>query len=385
MSEERECDEYGFGTDGIHVDTGTVYDGNGFDRDGVHRETGDYFSPTTRRTREGERYDDEGFNWAGRDREGYDRDGYDSDGYNEDGEDSWGNTRCENGDCDSDCDCRRESVVGGYINGYETDVLEETDWKEDFRVPVYCGHEIEMLSRDDDTDDVDTVLSDINVRYAKCKPTACFAAIAKSDSSLDRYGPGGFECVTVPLSEEQTYAIFSKIRVLGDGNCKAFTCGESIGHHIHVGRRSITPLTLGKLGVFMNQPSNHKFLELVAQRAQHYNSFEVGKKIAGRRNRERHSVLNVTEYTVEFRLFRANLLGTAILKNYEFVRSALAFCDQAPCRDDELTDAKYLSWLADNHHQYKYLCQWLCSHARLQQFCELVKPAKVKAVAYAGE
>lgn len=383
MSEEQECDEYGFDTHGIHVETGTAYDNDGFDVGGIHRDTGDFFHPTTRRTREGERYDEEGFNYRGVDMHGYDRDGYDSDGYNEDGEDRDGNTRCENGDCDDDCDCRR-SEVEAYVLDYSTDVIEELGWDEDFSVPIYCGHEIEMLSKNDSEMDVDHVLSQLGGLYSVGKVGFRPVAIAKSDSSLDRYGRGGFECVTLPLTEEETYAIFGKIGVLGDGRCKAYPCGQSIGHHIHVGRRSITPLTLGKLGVFMNQPANHEFLQLVAQRPQTYNSFELGKKIAGGRNRERHSVLNVTSETVEYRLFRANLLGTAILKNYEFVRSSLAFCEQAPCRDYELTDAKYLSWLADNHYRYKYLCQWLCSHARMQQFCELVKPVKVKAVAYTG-
>lgn len=367
---EIERDEYGFDNDGVHAN-GTRFDDNGFDVDGIHRDTDSEFSPETERTRDGSRRDSEGYDFDGYDREGFNRDGYDNEGYNEDGEDSYGHTRCDNGDCE-DPDCETCHSGGeefqDYLRGYSSKathihVWRDKSWNGTRDRTLYAGFELEMYADDANTDYVDLVLSSIDERYRNLKPQteSGRCAIAKHDSSL-HHRDGGFECVTVPLTREQAYGIFGTINVLGDGRCSAWTVGDSIGHHIHVSRAGIGPLTLGKLMLFMNVDPNRQFLTFVAGRAAGYNKFEDNKKITRPENFQRHSVVNVTGATVEFRLFKCNLYGRAILKNYDFAMAVVAFCEAASYRDNALHYTKFLRWVAATHAQYPYLHNFLRSH-----------------------
>lgn len=383
---EIEYDERGFDENGIHRDTGTEYgpdgfnsegyDENGYDSDGwnednLHRDTDTEFHPSTDRTRDGAYYDSEGYDVHGRDEDGYDRDGYDGDGYDRDGTDSGGCTRCENGDCDDpDCSCKN-SDFEGHLGSYGDKAVDELDWscKPGDRT-LYAGHELEMYSDDVDTDDVDYVLGQLNAAYRKHDPMTSTrkCAIAKYDGSLE-VEDGGFEVSTVPLTREQTYAVFESFKTLGDGRCSAWDKGDDIGHHIHLSKSAIGPLTLGKLGVFMNCPENRVFLETIACRTADFNSFENKKKLTQTHNRERHSVLNVTDETVEFRLFKCNLYSRAILKNYEFAVAAVRFCEQSGHGfGDTIEPTSPLHWtqfrayVAANRREYRYLHEFMLAH-----------------------
>lgn len=380
MSEANEnevvYDEYGFNEHGIHRETGEPYDEDGFDSDGEHRDTGTVFHPTTHLTRDGHRRDEEGYDWRGYDREGYNREGYDSDGYNADGEDEHGNTRCENGDCeDPDCPCRItdfESCLESY--GCKAPL------KHGWRTPpgadpttLYAGHEIEMYSDDADPDDVEYTVRQVDTAYARFNPLTVNGrcCIAKHDGSLD-YKDGGFELVTVPLTHEQVYGIFGSFKTLGNGRCSAWDCGDDVGHHIHLTKRAIGPLTLGKLLVFMNAEVNRPFLEAIAGREAGFNKFS-SKKITDRENQDRYEVLNVTDRTVEFRLFKSNLYSKAILKNHEFALAAVRFCEQAAhgfgevdVGTDPLHFINFRKFVAVNRGTYKFLHEYMLTHPAIR-------------------
>lgn len=367
-TDEVVYDEYGFDENGIHRDTGTPFDPLGWDRDWIHRDTGTEFHPRTHRTFEGDLYDVNG----------YDHEGYDSEGYDSDGEDRSGNTRCDNGDCDDpDCEQCGRSGFEHYLMSYDTAAIHECNWRcdHDDRT-LYAGHEFEMYSDHVSTDDVDFVLSQLGRAYQqhmqKGAPTVgrilhrC--AIAKYDGSLN-VEDGGFEVSTIPFDREQTYAIFKSFKTLGDGRCSAWDRGDDIGHHIHVSKAAIGPLTLGKLGVFMNCPENRAFLELIAGRSADYNGFENKKKLTHLRNRTRHSVLNVTDETVEFRLFKCNLYSRAILKNYEFAVAAVAFCEQASHGMGNTFDPdaplhwwQFRQYVAVHRGEYPFLHEFMLTH-----------------------
>jgi hypothetical protein len=376
MSDENEVlhDEYGFDeSTGIHNETGTLYDPSGFDMEGIHETTETEFSPITRRTRDGEYYDSEGYTYEGYNEDGYDRDGYDSDGYDCNGEDSNGNTRCVNGECcDDDCDCHHTDFDNSLMD-YGTRAHREHGWAADpARGPayMYAGHEIEMYSDDEDFDDVEHTLAQVNDLYRKLNPLTrnrkC--AIAKRDGSLDEYGPGGFELVTVPLTTEQVYGIFGAFKTLGNGRCSAWNMGEDVGHHIHLSKAAIGPLTLGKLLVFMNAEPNRAFLEAIACRPAGFNKFRT-KRLTQTENSDRYEVLNVTNTTVEFRLFKSNLYSRAILKNHEFAVAAVKFCEQAAhgfgaveSSLDPLHFVNFRNFVAVNRSAYRYLHEFLLSH-----------------------
>jgi hypothetical protein len=375
MSDENEVlyDNYGFNdATGLHRDTGTAVDPNGFYRDGIHRTTETEFSPLTRLTRDGYAYDSRGYNYAGYNDEGYDREGYDSDGYDRDGLDSATNSRCDNGECDRNCSCR--DSFDDQLDGYGTRAPRVLGWAPHPDLEptyLYAGHEIEMYSDDEDFSDVEHTLHQVNTLYAGLNPLTrnrrC--AIAKHDGSLE---DGGFELVTVPLTTEQVYGIFGKIKTLGDGRCSAWDRGDDVGHHIHLSKRAIGPLTLGKLLVFMNAERNRSFLEAIACRPAGFNHF-CTKKVTDQGNSDRYEVLNVTDSTVEFRLFKSNLYGRAILKNHEFAVAAVRFCEQVShgfgevdSHIDPLHFVNFRTFVAANRHTYRYLHEFLLSHTSLR-------------------
>jgi hypothetical protein len=376
-------DEFGFDPDGVHRETGTGYDPNGFDVDGDHQRTGHEFGPDGL-TRTGERYNLAGFDRFGYDAEGYDEDGYDSEGYNDEGYDSsgynsegydcYGHSRCDNGDCQDD-DCEQCGGLAACLDSYSTRAHTKHGWKADPEAdPLYAGHEIEMYSDDNEPDDVRYTLRQVDKAYAKFKPLTSTGrcAIAKHDGSLDEYGEGGFELVTVPLTREQVYGIFGSFTTLGNGRCSAWDKGDDVGHHIHLSRRAIGPLTLGKLLVFMNADVNRPFLEAIAGREAGFNKF-CRKRITDQENADRYEVLNVTASTVEFRLFKSNLYSKAILKNHEFAVAAVRFCEQAAhgygevdTSADPLHFVNFRKYVAVNRATYSFLHEYMLSHPAIR-------------------
>lgn len=355
-----------------------AYDENGFDADGFHRDTGTEFHPITRRTCAGDRYDSEGYDADGYDADGYDSEGYGRDGYNGDGLDQDGNSRCDNGDCD-DCECEYCNPASAFddrLDDYGARAPRRLGWRPQPGVDrtLYAGHEIEMYSDNVEYDDVEYVLRQLDTLYAKHNPmtTTRRCAIAKRDGSLDE-DSGGFETVTVPLTREQTYGIFTQFKTLGDGLCSAWDKGDEVGHHIHVSRAAIGPLTLGKLGVFMNCDENRAFLEAIACRPAEFNGFEDGKKLTAPENAERYAVLNITDSTVEFRMFKSNLYTKAILKNYEFCMAAIHFCERSShgfgetgTSSDPLHFTQFRRFVADNRSRYAFLHEFMLFHPQLR-------------------
>ena len=386
MSEinEVEYDEYGFNASGVHEETNTEYDTEGFNANGIHCHTGTAFGPN-RLTRDGHHWDDDGYNAFGFDREGYDSDGYDGDGYNEDGEDCDGDTRCDNGECeDSDCErCNPNDSFEDQLHGYGERAPRVLGWAADPALGpkyMYAGHEIEMYSDDEDFDDVLHTLSQVDDPYRKLGPLTSSrrCAIAKHDGSLNA-ADGGFELVTVPLTTLQVYGIFQSFKTLGSGRCSAWDKGMSVGHHIHLTRAAIGPLTLGKLFVFMNAEVNRRFLEAIAGRPAEFNAFST-KKLTDV-NAERYEVLNVTNSTVEFRLFRSNLYSKAILKNHEFAVAAVLFCEQASHGFGEVDSAadplhfrNFRSFVAWNRNTFRYLHEYMMAHPAISSGYRLHSP-----------
>lgn len=364
---EQVFDDNGFDVaTGMHRN-GTRYDDAGFSRHGSHRVTGTFFSPVTQRTREGELrdrhgYDYEGFDVDGFDSDGYDSDGYDREGYDADGDHIDGGTRCSRGECE-DCDCNCRDDFDEHLMGYGSSALEHHGFR--FKHPrrldrtLYAGHEIEMYSRDHDPDDVTYCLSQLRIAYRAFGPQTDTGgvAIATHDGSLDS---GGFEIQTVPLTRVQCYGIFEAVTKIGDGRCRAWTCGNEVGHHIHLSRAGLTEFTIAKMGVFLNDKSNRSFVDFIAQRPASYNGYEDNKSVKSGQNYNRHSVFNTRpSATVEFRMFKSNLLGRGILKNYDFAMAMAGYCKTVTYQKKSLHWAEFLRWLAGNHAAYPYLHEFV--------------------------
>lgn len=159
-------------------------------------------------------YDSDGYDRDGYDRYGYDRQGYASDGYNEDGNDRNGYDRCQNGDCDSWCDCQERRSDERLMNYTYRPPLKFNGER-----PPWYGMELEIT-----TDNISSMLDVVE----SAAPRLIYA---KEDSSVD-----GAELVTHPMSfpwamEKFPWEMLTDIRATG-----ASVIGEENGIHVHVGR-----------------------------------------------------------------------------------------------------------------------------------------------------
>lgn len=167
--------------------------------------------------------------------------------------------------------------------------------------------------------------------------------LLKSDGSLDN----GIELVTGPYTLEYHQARFGwrdVTRSIGDGG-SGFHTGTA-GMHIHINRAAMSPLTLGKLLVFINDKANLRMVEGIAQRtANHWAQFHPKKITDGRAQYgdDKYQSLNVRGRTVEMRIFKSNLNPRRIVKNIEFAHAAVTYCAQASMQ--ELGWQSFWDWL----------------------------------------
>lgn len=132
---------------------------------------------------------------------------------------------------------------------------------------------------------------------------------------------------------------------------------RSCGMHVHVTRSTISPLTLGKVLVFVNHPEHHAFIETVARRAETSYCKKQPKGITSQWRgtdgvHDRYQAVNTTNpHTIEFRLFASTRKGWKAAAALESVQAILSFCEGASLR--ELRVANFLTWLVKNQSQYK--------------------------------
>ena len=195
-------------------------------------------------------------------------------------------------------------------------------------------------------------------------------AIVKHDGSLDNGG----EIVTIPAtlkSQKYRWTQFCESKTNFTNRCKAWhtsTCGT----HIHVDRRAVTPLEIGKLLLFVNGNHNSSFITAFAGRGITQWCKRYAKNIKdGLERTDKYESINTGKpNTIEFRMFRGNLSKSGIMRNLEFVHSLVRFVKQSPydIDTDSLIDLRYenfVKWvgLQDNRGMYPYLYKWLVKNS----------------------
>lgn len=134
------------------------------------------------------------------------------------------------------------------------------------------------------------------------------------------------------------------------------TCGM----HVHIDRRKMTALTLGKLIAFMQQKQNQEFLEVIGERTSNRfsilgNDFSVTSGIRGIAAGSRYTGLNITNAnTAEIRIFKTPSDFNTFQKNLEFVSALVSFVQPA---NSGIKDTHYGAFLnfVNNQNTYKAL------------------------------
>ena len=285
--------------------------------------------------------------------------------FHEDDYDSWDQYRESS---DEDYECGFEGVYR-----YDCDPLDYLSFmstKEESQIPRskrrWTGLEIEMEATDRCPTDLPETIKDT------FKENYC---IFKGDGSLSR----GFEMVTAPCTlayhRERIDELFNS-GVLRDDEGKAYVKGwntDTAGMHIHLDRKMLSSVQLGKLLVFINNEFNRKFIERIAGRSETFyedsscTSYAVmrKKKIAdgGQRNYNKYEAVNVAhQSTVELRIFRSNLTKDGILRALEFSYALVDFLQQNTCRVSDQHYKEFLKWFnrsPQNRASYPYFFGWL--------------------------
>ena len=151
--------------------------------------------------------------------------------------------------------------------------------------------------------------------------------MCKEDGSIGY----GFEMCTAPASldihkEMWPLILSEKNRI----NLNTFDNSANCGMHVHVSRKPLSNLVIGKVLTFINSPKTRKNIISIAGRERsEFTSFER-KKIADVQFPSRHrryQAVNINnKTTIEFRIFRSTTSVDHVLANIEFVDAVVRWC-----------------------------------------------------------
>lgn len=264
--------------------------------------------------------------------------------------------------------CTGEVSDDNSLMDYSTDVIDVLGWPNEVRFDALCfGVELEMESCRSYSAD------DIVERLGGSDGTVTGTAILKRDGSLA--DGRGVELVTLPATLEmhRNSGQWKTWLSLVSGKAQSGAGTTNCGMHVHINRAALSPLTVGKLVVFLNNPANEAFVTTVAQRRSggYCNRDQRKAKVANvhRFNKyggrdsatdfSRYDIINVTGgNTVEVRMFRGNLRPERVLKNLEFCHALVRFCETSGI-NQAASYALFLDWLNKNRRQYPHLIAFL--------------------------
>ena len=128
-------------------------------------------------------------------------------------------------------------------------------------------------------------------------------ALMKSDGSIRN----GFEIVTCPATIDIHLEVFKNFY---DNIPKDLKIQSNVGMHVHISRKPLSQLTIGKMTAFLNNLSNKDFISHIAGRINNsYAKMDENRNVTypwkNRRNGgDRYNALNLNpDNTIEVRLF----------------------------------------------------------------------------------
>lgn len=169
-------------------------------------------------------------------------------------------------------------------------------------------------------------------------------AIMKSDGSIRN----GFEVVTCPATLEIQLDVFKQFY---DKRPEELRNASNVGMHVHVSRKPLSLLTVGKLTRFMNHPDNKSFIEKLAGRPNNSycrqearRSDHLSYPLLTQTRSERYNVLNLcNQNTIEFRIFSTPLTYEDFASKMQFVQALVEY--SKPCAVN-LTAYAHYNWQA---------------------------------------
>ena len=207
--------------------------------------------------------------------------------------------------------------------------------------PLFLGVELEVLAG------IDTAKA--------LQKVASYRSYLKRDSSIRGEG---FEIVTHPMSLAKQLDYWEEIlQEVGE----ELTPHRSCGMHVHLSRQPLTQIQIGKLLVFLNNPENELWIDLLAGRPANHYCQKAEKTIEDALNpQSRYEALNLmNEQTIEFRLFASSNKLVEICGRIEFCHAVTAYCKD--CSLESLDWDSFMEWLyvSSDKDTYLFLKEWI--------------------------
>lgn len=136
---------------------------------------------------------------------------------------------------------------------------------------------------------------------------------------------------------------------------------DSCGMHIHIDRRKMSALSLGKLINFVQQKENQSFIETIAERtansyAQLGNDLSVTSFHRGIASTQRYLGMNTqNKDTAELRIFKTPSTFESFQKNMEFASALTSFVQPANSGIKDTNYEAFLNYVKSNSNTYKEL------------------------------
>ena len=182
-------------------------------------------------------------------------------------------------------------------------------------------------------------------------------ALMKTDGSIRN----GFEIVTCPATLDIHLDIFKKFY---DNIPKDLKIASNVGMHVHVSRKPLSQLTIGKLTEFLNRLDNKSFIHHIAGRIDNnYARMNSDRTIIfPRKNRhggDRYNALNLNnEKTIEVRLFATPMNYKEFASRLQFVQALVDYCSPAQSNESLKKQTHYESfmhWLSSRRRMFPEL------------------------------
>jgi hypothetical protein len=186
--------------------------------------------------------------------------------------------------------------------------------------------------------------------------------ILKRDGSI---GSTGIEIVSIPMKVEE-HVKCDKGRV--DGPWENFLTkhpknlyswkGGACGMHIHISRKALSSLQIGKMIVFLNAPRNQSLITTIAGRyGSGFSKVKAEKTIKSLRAVEKYEMLNLMHpYTVEMRIFRGTLNRNHFYSNIQFAAALVQYVKVTAIRN--ICQETLIKFVEDRKKEYPFLFNW---------------------------
>ena len=182
-------------------------------------------------------------------------------------------------------------------------------------------------------------------------------ALMKSDGSIRN----GFEIVTCPATLDIHLDIFKKFY---DNIPKDLKIANNVGMHVHISRKPLSQLTIGKLIEFLNRLDNKPFIHHIAGRIDNqYARMESDRTITflrkHRNGGNRYNALNLNnEKTIEVRLFATPMNYKEFASRLQFVQALVDYCSPAQSNESlkkQTHCESFMHWLSSRKRMFPEL------------------------------